>query len=125
MTKKRQFDHRDRIARARRKHEHFGTTEPACSVCGESRVALLEKHHIAGRAYDPATMILCKNHHALMTEFQKDFPPDAGDPSNALERIGRMLLNLAELFAILVEKFKEFGIYLIELARKEAEGAGS
>ena len=36
-----------------------------------------------------------------------------------------MLLNLAELFAILVKKFKEFGIYLIERARKEAEGVGS
>ena len=125
MSKKRQFDYGDRIARTRRKHEYFGTIEPACSVCGENRVALLEKHHIAGRAYDPATMILCKNHHALMTEFQKDFPAGADDSPNALECIGRMLLNLAELFAILVEKFKEFGIYFIELARKESEGAGS
>lgn len=125
MTKKKQFNYGDRIARTRRKHEYFGTTEPACSVCGEKRVALLEKHHIAGKDYDPATMILCKNHHALMTEFQKDFPPNASDPPNTLERLGRMLLNLAELFAILVEKFKEFGIYLIERARKEAEGVGS
>ena len=76
MTKKKQFNYGDRIARTRRKHEYFGTTEPACSVCGEKRVALLEKHHIAGKDYDPATMILCKNHHALMTEFQKDFPPN-------------------------------------------------
>lgn len=121
MAKRKEFDHGDRVARARKTCERLGTPEPACAVCGENRPVILEKHHIAGRAYDPETMILCKNHHGLMTDFQKDFPPGVNDPPCQLERIGRMLLNLAELFAILIEKLKEFGLYLIELARKEVE----
>lgn len=121
MPKKKQFDYGDRIARARKKCESLGTDEPACAICGENRPALLEKHHIAGKAYDPATMILCKNHHALMTDFQKEFPPNVNDPPSKLESIGRMLINLAELFAILVEKLKEFGLYLIELARTQPD----
>jgi len=123
MPKKRQFDYGDRIARVRKACERLGTDAPACAICGETRPLLLEKHHVAGRAYDPATMILCKNHHALMTDAQKDFPPNVSDPPSQLETIGRMLLNLAELFAILVEKLKEFGLYLIELARSEFESS--
>jgi len=117
MTKKRKFNHGDAIARARKACERLGTAEPACAVCGENRPTLLEKHHIAGQAYDPATMILCSNHHRLTTDAQKDFPPNVSDPPNKLESIGRMLLNLADLFAILVEKLKEFGLHLIELAQ--------
>jgi len=119
MPKKRMFNHGDRIARTRKAHEHFETDTPACAVCGENRTAILEKHHIAGRAYDPETMILCKNHHGLMTDMQKDFPPNVNDPPSKLECIGRMLLNLSDLFAILIEKLKEFGLYLIELAQSE------
>ena len=119
MPKKRQFNHGDRIARMRKACERLETETPACSICGEDRPILLEKHHIAGRAYDPATMILCKNHHALMTDAQKDFPPDVSNPPTDVERIGRMLLNLADLSAILVEKLKEFGVYLIELAKSD------
>jgi hypothetical protein len=118
MPRKRTFNHGDRIARMRKACERLETETPACAICGEDRPVVLEKHHIAGRAYDPTTMILCKNHHALMTDAQKDFPPDSSDEPSQLERIGRMLLNLADLFAILVVKLKEFGLHLIELAQK-------
>lgn len=121
MPKKRTFNHGDAAARARRAYERLGTTEPACAVCGETRPTILERHHIAGKDYDPETMILCRNHHGLITDAQKDFPNGGSDLPNYLECIGRMLLNLAELFAILVEKLREYGAYLIELEQKNPD----
>lgn len=126
MNKQRKSpDYGDSIARARKACERLETDEPACAVCGENRPIILERHHIAGRKYDPATMVLCKNHHALLTDAQKDFPADANGSPDYLGRIGRMLLNLAELFKLLVEKLTEFGHYLIELARSQTDGEAS
>lgn len=125
MSQRRKFNHVDAVARARRARERLGAVEPACAICGEDRPTILEKHHIAGRAYDPATMILCRNHHGLMSDAQKDFPGDPEATDIYLDAMGRMLLNLAELLAILVQKFREFGTYLIELAQTHAETDGA
>ncbi|HEY1708265.1 MAG TPA: hypothetical protein VGG10_08355 [Rhizomicrobium sp.] len=122
MKKRKQPDYGDQIARARKACETLGTDTPACSICGEDRPVVLERHHIAGRKYDPETMILCKNHHALMTDMQKNYPSDASLEPTQLERVGRMLLNLADLFRILVEKLTEFGHYLIELSQASSNG---
>ena len=122
MSKRKKPTYGDAIASARKACERLETDTPACAVCGEDRPTILERHHIAGRKYDPATMILCKNHHALITDTQKDFPPNTDSPSE-LECIGRMLINLAELFRMLVEKLKEFGTYLIEMAQSGKVGS--
>lgn len=125
MTKKRVFNHGDAVARARKACERLGVPDPACAVCGENRPVILERHHIAGRAYDPATMILCLNHHGLMSDAQKNFPNGSDTADNYLECMGRMLLNLAELLAILIHKFREYGTYLIELAQAHKDNTES
>lgn len=122
MKKKTSQTYGDAIARARKARERLGIEDPVCAVCGEDRPVLLERHHVAGRKNDSATVILCKNHHALITDAQKDLPPPTGDKPICLERIGQMLLGLAELFKILIEKLSEFGHYLIDLARSQADG---
>lgn len=104
MKKPKDFETRKQAAFRR-----LGTDNPVC-VCGESRWQCMELHHIAGQKYHDDLAIVCRNCHRVLSDQQRDhLPPSIGDSST-----GRYLLGLADLFAMLAERLKEFGRYLIE-----------
>ena len=98
-----------REARLQRMHERLGVEMPRCIECGLADVRCLEAHHIAGRKFDDATVILCRNHHRILSDDQKDHPPPIDDEPSLHERAGHFLKGLADLFALLVAKLHEYG----------------
>jgi hypothetical protein len=110
-----------REARLQRMHERLGVDRPRCVECGLDDVRCLEAHHIAGRTFDDATVIFCRNHHRILSDDQKDHPQPIGDEPALHERAGHFLKGLADLFALLVAKLHEYGDGLIEFAKREAE----
>ena len=100
--------------RKQRTLQRLGTDLTQCVVCGEVDWRCLERHHLAGRAYDDTTVILCRNCHRK----QSDPSANADAPSNppSLECIGRFLLGLAALLLMLAAKLKTFGDDLLAAA---------
>lgn len=94
-----------------------GNNHPACVICGEDNPHCLELHHIPGQAYGDDLCTVCRNCHRKLSDDQKDHPKQIDTAPATIERIGHMLLGLADFFALLVEKLKEFGHYLIQTAR--------
>ncbi len=92
--------------------ERLGTEKPRCH-CGEDNPHCLERHHLAGQAYDDDTVIVCRNCHRKLSDLQKDHPKPSNTAPDLLECIGRFLLGIADLFELLVAKFREFGTALI------------
>ena len=105
--------------------EKLGTQRPVCCRCGEHDDRCLEAHHIAGRAYADDAVIVCRNCHRKLSDAQKDHPQQWVDDPSMLERIGHFLLGLADFFAILATKFREFGLWLIEKAELLIEVSGN
>lgn len=104
----------ERIERA---YQRLGTRTPVCTTCDETNPHCLELHHIAGRKYHDDTVIQCRNCHRKLSDSQLDhLSPQATGPDAQLVVIGRYLLGLADWFALLVERLREFGAWLIELA---------
>lgn len=104
------------LARERRRQsalERLGTNNPCCIFCGEDDWRTLEKHHIAGKAYDDFTCIHCRNCHRKQSDRQKDHPEQTGAPVGMSEALGHFLLGLADFFELLIEKLREFGEALI------------
>lgn len=102
----------------RRKQAAFrrlGTDRPQCVGCGEDDWRCLERHHAAGRASDPETVILCRNCHRKLSDPSDNAEAPAEPP--LLERIGRFLLGLAALFLLLAAKLKALGRELIDGAK--------
>ena len=64
-----------REARLQRMYERLDVDAPRCIECGLADVRCLEAHHIAGRKFDDATVIFCRNHHRILSDDQKDHPP--------------------------------------------------
>ncbi len=100
--------------------ERLGSNRPVCVICGESDWRTLEQHHIAGKAYDNGLVTICSSCHDKLSDDQKDHPKQIGKPPANPEIIGHFLLGLADLFALLVEKLREFGNYLIQAAQNIA-----
>jgi hypothetical protein len=117
------MDDREKLQERRKQKalERLGTNNPVCVVCGETDWRCLELHHIAGKPFDGALAIVCRNCHRKLSDMQKDHAPVAIAPPNRLESIGHFLLGLADLFALLVEKFREFGRDLIVRSSMIAE----
>jgi hypothetical protein len=105
-----------REARRQRAIERLGIKNAKCIYCGESDPIVLEKHHIAGQAYDQSTVIVCRNCHRKLSDRQKDHPDKIQDPPDTAEIIAHFLLGLADLFEFLIEKFREFAAQLMERA---------
>ena len=97
--------------------EKLGTVSPKCSVCGNTDWRCLELHHIAGQKYNETLVILCANHHCIVTDDQKD--QSAFDPKADafLDQVGHFLVGLANMLKLVVEKLYEFGNGLIERAK--------
>ena len=111
-------DDRDiaREKRQRKAYERLGFPEPRCIVCGLDDLRCLELHHVAGRAHSEDQWPFCKNCHAVQTDAQADHPKKVAPPLDDLEVIGRFLLGLADIFEMLVTRFREHGETLIRMA---------
>ena len=103
--------------------EKLGDNKPVCVICGEDNPICLERHHIAGRAYSEDLSIVCRNCHRKLSDNQKDHPKQIGKSPTTLETIGHMLLGLAELFALLGERLRDYGKFLINTAPEMARTA--
>ena len=112
-----------REARVQRMYERLGVDTPRCAYCGLDDVRCLEAHHIAGRKFDEATVIVCRNCHRVLIDDQRDHSPLIGVASSLQERVGHFLKGLADLFALLVAKLHEYGDELIAFAKREAPAA--
>lgn len=102
--------------------ETLGSNNPICVICGENNPHCIELHHIAGKSYGDELCPVCRNCHRKLSDEQKDHPKPIGKPPVTYERIGHMLLGLADFFALLIEKLREFGNYLIQTAYNAARG---
>jgi hypothetical protein len=109
-----------REARLQRMHERLGVDHPRCIECGLDDVRCLEAHHIAGRKFDDATVIFCRNHHRILSDDQKDHPPLIGSAPSLHERAAHLLYGLADLFVLLVARLREYADELIAFAKREA-----
>ena len=107
--------------RKQKRLEKLGSNHPVCNGCGMDDWECLEQHHIAGQAYDDALSILCRNCHRKASDDQKDHPKQIGKVPTTHESIGHFLLGLADLFAMLVTKLREFGQFLIQSAQAIAD----
>ncbi|MGI8474947.1 MAG: hypothetical protein ACR2OO_01020 [Thermomicrobiales bacterium] len=105
----------DRERKKQRALQRLGMDDPRCMTCGEADWRCLERHHIAGRAYDEHTVILCRNCHRKLSDPSGNGDAAADPP--LLERVGRFLLGLAALLLMLAAKFKTFGDELLAAAR--------
>ena len=108
-------------ARKQKRLEVLGSNHPVCVVCGEDSWQCLEQHHIAGQAYGDDLCNVCRNCHRILSDDQKDHPSQITKNPTSLETIGHLLLGLADLFALIVERLRECGQFLIQAA-KEATG---
>lgn len=106
--------------RKQKRLEKLGSNNPVCVTCGENDWRCLEEHHIAGKDYDDDLAIVCRNCHRKLSDNQEDHPQKVEPTPTTLESIGHLLLGVADLFALLVEKLRECGRFLIESARELA-----
>jgi len=112
-----------REARLQKVCDRLRVETPRCAHCGCDDARCLEAHHIAGRRFDDATVILCRNCHRILSDDQKDHPPLIGGAPSLHERVGHSLKGLADFLALLVAKLHGFGDELIEFAKREAATA--
>ena len=90
----------------------LGANNPVCCICGEDDPRVLERHHLAGRAYADSTVILCRNCHDKQSNPGNNSKAPS-DPS-IMERLGHLLVGLAAFFEALIETLRRFGQALIE-----------
>lgn len=113
-----------KLAREKRQRAaklRLGSENPACAVCGCTDWECLEAHHIAGRAFDPTTTILCRNHHRILSDRQKDHPSQMNSPSTFEENLAHFLLGMAALFELLVRSLREFADKIFEKQQASEE----
>ncbi len=96
-------------ARQQRAFRRLGTDNPICVGCGHTDWRCVELHHIAGQKYHDDLAIVCRNCHRVLSDAQCDHPP----PDDPDSTIGRYLLGLADLFAMIGERLQELGRILI------------
>ena len=106
--------------RLERQYRRLGTRNPTCVCCGEGNPFCLELHHLAGQQYHEDLVIVCRNCHRKLTDQQHDHTggeevPKASSP----ETIGRYLLGLCDLLALVIIALREFGRWLIESCRAQ------
>lgn len=116
MSKPKDFETRKQAAFRR-----LGTDHPVCAVCSESRWQCMELHHIAGQKHHDDLAVVCRNCHRVLSDQQRD-DPSIGDPDSV---IGRFLLGLAALFAMLADRLREFGLFLIEMGEGNPQRSGA
>jgi hypothetical protein len=119
-------------ARRARRERRLGP-EAVCVVCGEEspelltrvRRSVLERHHVAGEANDPdLTVVVCRNHHALLTEAQRVSGIKLCRAADrvSLERLEAVLRGLADFFVMLAYALREWADELGRTIRRLDEG---
>lgn len=122
---KKQQVYPDAEERLRKALERLGTDDPKCAHCGEPNPLLLELHHIAGKQYGEDTIIECVKCHKLLSDAQYDHPPRIDDKRpTKFERIGHLLLGLADVLRFVASKLDEIGRALIEYVTDTKRSAG-
>ena len=101
----------------RRKFWALEIDHHVCTLCPEDDPLLLEVEHPAGRLHDDTVVLLCIKCHRLRTADQRCDPSPSDNPRNVFEVIGRWLLSIASYFEILRDKLRQFGEFLINLAK--------
>jgi len=82
-------------------------TDPA--LVETVRRILLERHHVLGQKNFPQlTIILCRNHHAIVTEFQRRGAVPMTLQTNPLDRQIASLGNVSALLQGMLEAVEEF-----------------
>src|SRR5471030_3389080 len=89
----------------------LGGGHPVCCVCGEDDSRALELHHVAGQAYEDLTAILCRNCHRKQPSSLNNSKHPTDPP--IMERVGHLLIGLADFFVALLEALRHFGESLI------------
>lgn len=80
-----------------------------------------EDHHIAREKYGDALMPAPISMHRELTRRQmEEQPPEGLDPTNPLERRGRLALGLADIAECVADGLRQIGENLIEEARTGA-----
>lgn len=90
----------------------LGTDNPVCIMCGETYGRCLEEHHIGGKAFDDSTGILCRNCHRKLSHPEENQASPDNPP--IMEKIGNLLIGLAEFFMAIAMKLKEYGRLLLD-----------
>lgn len=104
----------DHLRRERRRNK-LGP-DAACVVCGETDARVLESHHIAGRRNDHATMaVLCRNHHAAITDDLRTDGVPMTEPGSPFARLAAILGGLATLFRRLADTLAGWSEWLSRL----------
>jgi hypothetical protein len=117
-----------KVRRARR----LGS-DAVCVLCGESnpialrRVdrSLLELHHVGGEANDGSLVaIVCRNCHALLSEAQHDSGVELQRRRDraSTERLEAVLRGLADFFALLVARLREWADELHRTVSRREDG---
>lgn len=97
-----------RRARKYRRFRTFGTFSPSCVSCGENdwRVRY-ERHHIAGRRFDPdATVLVCINCHDKLSDRQKDHQ-SLGHLERSRAVVTRSVQGLIDLLCIQLDTLRK------------------
>jgi hypothetical protein len=103
-------------ARKQKRLAILGSNNPVCVICAEDDWRCIEQHHIPGQAYGDDLCNVCRNCHRKLSDNQKDHPAMIDKTPTPQESIGHFLIGLADLFALLVERLREFGRVLIQSA---------
>lgn len=107
----------------RRKQDRLhkvGTNNPYCAICGNSDWRCIEEHHPDTRKRDNLVVLLCANHHRLVTYDQKDHPKELPGCDEFIASVGKFLLGLADMLAVILERLYEYGEALIARANQSA-----
>ncbi len=79
-----------------------------------------EEHHIGRKKYSDRTILIPVSMHRELTRRQvEEHPADGPDPSNPLQRQGRLFLGLADILECLADALRWIGESLIETAKHE------
>jgi hypothetical protein len=89
----------------------LGGGHPVCCICGEDDPRTLERHHVAGRVNDDLTVIICGNCHEKQPSSQSNAKNPVDPP--IMERVGHLLIGLADFLVGLIEALRRFGESLI------------
>jgi hypothetical protein len=97
-------------------------------ICGETnppallrvRRSLLDPHHLGGQVNDPElTVVVCRNHHALLTEAARvsGIELDHRAERGSLERLQAVLRGLADFFELLAQALRRWASELCTAIR--------
>jgi hypothetical protein len=125
VTKRKNESTESQERRKQARLHKLGTNTPTCATCGNNDWRCIEEHHPDTRKRDNLVVLLCANHHRLVTHNQKDHPEETPGCDELLARIGNFLLGLADMLNLILERLYEYGETLIERANAfvpKAEG---